>query len=162
MGKLVIVLAFSLGALLMLESVQATECDIHIIRMTMPGNIVKDKPCSESYKIVSTIDLKRLQTDIPNNYYLLQTFTKFHVSDCKMAEDALKKDKDLKHLLGTWFQIKSPLAMTAVVTDIQEAIKKFILPKAMAEGDDDDYNMIDGGNSQNPNPILKLLSRPLD
>ena len=94
MGKLVIFLAFSLGALLMLESVQASnDCRsygvkgyIYILKMTKPG---KDyDQCSNWYKIGASINpenrLKVLQTGNPNKLQLVKTF---HVSDCKKAED---------------------------------------------------------------------------
>ena len=39
MGNLVIILAFTLDALLMLESIQATiDCKIYVLKMTKPGN----------------------------------------------------------------------------------------------------------------------------
>ena len=45
-----------------------------------------------------------------------------------------------------WIGIESPLQMLSLTGEINLAIKKYSIPKAMAEGDDNDRTMIDDGN----------------
>ena len=160
MGKLVIILAFALGTLLMLESVQASDdCRsegkkgyIYIIKMTKVGKAYEQ--CSEWYKIGASINPKnRLKTLQTGNPYKLQLVNSFYVSNCKKAEKALK-EKWEKFSLGKggggteWFQVKSPLLMMLFAGDIAQVIKEYSPSKAMAEGDNDDNIMIDSENSQ--------------
>ena len=159
MGKLVIFLAFSLGALLMLESVQAgKDCNINVIKMTIPGN----KKLNECYTVEKSTDYEILKESNPLNK--LEIFTTFHVSDCKAALDTAKTDLLLKAPL--WFKdaaktnllLKAPLWFKASNHEdviffssiVYPAIKPYLkkLPIAMAEGDDDDNIMIDHENSQ--------------
>ena len=172
MGKLIIFLAFSLGALLMLESVQASkDCRsygvkgfIYIMKMTKPG-----KDYDQWYKIGASVNpdtrLKNLQTGNPNK---LQLVKKFHVSDCKKAEDAIKVElKDtLKFGKGDggseWLRVKNPFEMISLAAAIEGVTKHYSIhiTKAMAEGDDDDSTMNDGENSRLH--LQELLLRLLD
>ena len=172
MGKLVIILVFSLGALLMLESVQASnDCRsegkpgyIYVMEMIKPGTR------SEWYKIGASINpksrLKTLQSGNPHRIKLVNTF---RVSNCKAAESALKKNLGLSLGKGDggteWVQVESHLDILYLATEILKVVSKYmyeenLLSKAMAEGDNDDNTMNDGENSRLH--LQELLLRLLD
>ena len=157
MGKLVIILVFSLGALLMLGSVQASnDCRsegkpgyIYVMEMIKPGTR------SEWYKIGASINPKsRLKTLQSGNPHQIQLVNAFYVSNCKAAESALKKNLGLSLGKGDggteWVQVKSRVDILYLVTEILKVVNKYeenLLSKAMAEGDNDDSTMTDGENS---------------
>jgi hypothetical protein len=171
MGKLVItILAFTLGALMMLESVGAsndcrsynTKGYVYIIRMD--SKTLKADEGGQWYKIGGTIDFKkRLPTLQTGNPYKLEQIKQYKVSDCKRAEQNVKRKLDSKSKFvkgsgGTeWYKVK-PSDLTSFVTEVEKVTKNFIESLANAEGDNDD--MIDSGHPRFH--LQKLLMRLLD
>ena len=161
MGKLVIILAFALGALLMLESVQATKkCKIYATTVERANHV-------KFYTVVGiqTRKTEHKPKDNPLNY--LQIDKSYQISgDCtaavKAAQDELKK----KNGGSVWFRVTSRADKKRFYNIINPIIEKYSKPKelsiAMAEGDDDfDYDdMIDGENSRHR--LQELLLRLLD
>lgn len=156
MGKLVIILVFTLGVLLMLESAQAgNDCRsygvqgyVYVIRMTGRHSN------GYWYKVGASLDpkqrLRNLQTGNPYRLTLLGTF---HVSDCKRAEEGIKNDPNLTLGRGDggteWYKITSPTEEEILKKIIQKHVKLYPTctkeSEAVVEDSDDDTT--DSGHS---------------
>ena len=168
MGRLVIILAFSLGALLMLESAQAgKDCNIYVIRVRKPNNIHE-----QGYIVTTSVKeliskYKSMKKNNPKIKLLFEKDKTYHVSNCKAALEAVK-DK-IKDISGgrEWFHVTTHEDRKYFYSVVDPLMKKYLkpnkkLPIAMAEDDDDydDDNMIDSGNARLR--LQELLLRLLD
>ena len=105
MGKLVIILAFTLGALLMLESVEATiDCKIYVLKMTKLGNdhvwyTVEGNP---KY-------LEILKKSFPLNKIQIVAIFDVHVSDCMVALKNIEENVLFYNKDSRWFEVKDKL-----------------------------------------------------
>ena len=157
MGKLVIILVFSLGALLMLETVQATnKCTIYVITGTAQG--------AKHVKLYTVVGIHTLKTE-PDPKDNPGVDKVYHISgDCTAAVKAVQDELIKKTRGSAWFRVSSHKDRQRFYSIINPIIEKYSKPKelsiAMAEGDDDDYdfdNMIDGENSRLQELLLRLL-----
>ena len=173
MGRLVIILAFSLGALLMLESVQATkDCKIYIFTMKKRG-IPNNEVRIRWYTVRGSHQpsLQILKKKFPQNEVQIAQVLHFHAKNCKVVLDAV--EKRLKEVEGSLWLKALPSRgvhedLAHFYSIISPVIGTYSMPKklpiniAMAEADNDydDENMIDGENSRIH--LQELLLRLLD
>lgn len=150
MGNLVMILVLTLGALLMLESVQAVGCNAigqegYVYVLQMGGKAVFTKqPCGEHgawYKVGATINpKKRYEVLQAGNPYPLVEVGKFYVSDCFSAEKKIKEDKNLKFASGgggkEWYLAKSPDDLLKLKNVVDKHVSKY----PIQGGDDNKTN----------------------
>ena len=137
MGKLVIILAFALGALLMLESVGASnDCDDkkgYICIIQMVTSKAGEPLYGPWYKIRGKSDAKCLQGLQTGNPYKLRLVKVYHVKNCKAAEHVVNNkfmERYEKGRGGTqWYNIPLSVWATVMYKNIEDTLKtqKFLI-----------------------------------
>ena len=172
MGKLVIILVFTLGALLMLQSVAGDGCRsygvkgyVYIIQMggiRMMGSLPFGKH-GQWFKVGASVDpAKRLQVLQTGNPYYLKGVAKYLVSDCKKAEEDIQKDSNLNFGSGgggkEWYLAQSPKDVDLLFNIVEKHAKSYQIHKKEneAEVEEGDNDMTDSGNSRRR--LQKLLT----